>query len=143
MRAGNRPPNGTHRGDLAAIAAALWAVIGTGLVVAGAFWLARQGETATRALVPVALVVGWWKARVVLSPIGRRNVRRLVEGPERRPLPDLFPPRIWLLAFLFMAVGALLRRSPMPRDVLGLVYVAVGFALLLGAWASWSARTTR
>jgi hypothetical protein len=131
---------GWDRATLVALAAWTWAAVGTGLTVAGVVWLAGPDGTATRVFVPLALLVGWWKARLILTPMARSNVRRLLSGPGRRQLIEVYPPRGWLLAIGFVVLGAVLRRSVLPRDVLGLVYLGVGFGLLLAARAAWIAR---
>jgi hypothetical protein len=38
-----------------------------------------------------------------------------------------------------MAVGAVLRHTALPRPILGVAYVAIGAALLLGAEPLWRA----
>ena len=130
---------GLDRSALIAVAGSMWLAVGTGLAAVGSSWLVTRGGPGTWMLVPVALAVGWAKATWVLAPIADRNARRIRNGPALRPLPAVFPPRTWLLIAGFMALGAVLRRSSLPRDLLGLVYIAVGFGLVLASARSWVA----
>lgn len=124
---------GWSRSRLVRLAAALWLVVGGALATTGVVWLVRYGGAPAWAMVPVAVGVGWAKARFALAPMARSNVRRLQDGPPRLPLYAMYRARTWLLVAGFMALGAVLRRSALPRELLGLVYLAVGVALALGS----------
>ena len=131
---------GLGRSAQLAVAGGLWLVIGAGLAAVGSMWLATRGGPGSWLLAPLAVTFGWAKAVYVLAPMADRNAQRIRSGPARRPLPGVFPPRTWILVAGFMALGAVLRRSALPRDLLGLLYVAVGVALVLGSRRSWAAR---
>ena len=131
---------GLERSAQLAVVGSLWFAVGTGLALVGSSWLVTRGGPGSWLLVPVALGVGWAKATWVLAPMADRTADRIRSGPDRRPLQAVFPSRTWLLVALFMTLGALLRRSSIPRDLLGLVYVAVGSGLVLASTRSWMAR---
>ena len=133
---------GLGRSTRLAVAGGLWLAVGGGLATVGSVWLVTRGGPGSWSLAPVAVLVGWAKATYILAPMADRNVERIRSGPAYRPLLGVFPPRTWLLVAGFMALGAVLRRSSVPRDFLGLVYVAVGVALVLGSTRSWTARRT-
>lgn len=122
-------------------AAALWMAVGVGLSAVGAWWLARGGAVPGFWGVPVAVALGIVKGRYVLRPMAARNGARIVRGPARSPLWTLFPVTTWTLMAGFMTLGAVLRRTAVPRGWLGALYLAVGSALMLGAargWGEWS-----
>jgi hypothetical protein len=48
-------------------------------------------------------------------------------------------PKTWLLVTTMMGSGILLRRSGVPRPILGVLYTAVGTGLLFGGWQLWKA----
>jgi hypothetical protein len=131
---------GLGRSAQLAVAGGLWLAVGAGLAIVGSTWLVTRGGPGTWLLAPVAILVGWAKAAYVLAPMADRNAERIRTGPARRALPAVLPARTWILGAGFMALGAVLRRSALPRDLLGLVYVAVGVALVLGSCRSWAAR---
>ena len=128
---------------LLALAAFVWLVVGAVLGMVGSFWLLEHGTATTWSAAPLALGIGWVKARWALTPIAERNARRLLDGPIRRSLTELYAPRVWVLAGAFMLVGVALRKSGIPKDLLGLIYLAVGIALVLGSRASYVARSER
>jgi len=119
-------------------AALLWTGVGVGLGTAGAVWTFGAAGAWGWALVPAALVVGLLKARVALEPTARRSAARIRARGDGRCLGGFLSWRTWLFVAAMMALGAGLRRSPLPRGVLGFVYVAVGAALLWGSRVFWA-----
>ena len=115
------------------LAAATWTAVGLGLGIAGAIWSA-----ATPWIVAGAIVLGLVKGRFVLAPRARANGDRILESGEGRCLGGAFTFPTWALVLAMMGLGALLRRSPLPRPWLGGIYLAVGVALLLGSVPVWS-----
>ncbi|RMG90131.1 MAG: hypothetical protein D6708_08945 [Candidatus Dadabacteria bacterium] len=80
-----------------------------------------------------AVVVGVAKARMALVPTARKALARIRARGDGRCLGGFLSWRSWLFVAAMMALGAVLRRSPVPRGLLGFVYLAVGTGLL---WAS-------
>lgn len=121
-------------------AAFVWTAVGAGLLAAGLAWIVGSPSAAWLAAIPAALAVGWAKGRFVLAPRARANTRRIAAAGEARCVGGAFSWGSWLLAIGMMAGGMLLRRSPIPRPWLGLVYTTVGIALLAAsahAWSGW------
>lgn len=129
-------PASSRRGRLLA-AAALWSAVGAGLLAAGSVWLLSSRVPWVWFALAAAVAAGWAKGRWVLERVASRNARRILSGGEERCLGGAFSWGAWLLAAFFMALGFLLRRSPLPREWLGAIYVAVGAALLLASRVAW------
>ena len=128
------------RGTRLFLAALLWTGVGTGLLAAGLRWIFGAPSAAWLAAIPAALVVGWAKGRLVLAPRARANAERIVASGESRCVGGVFPWTSWALALGMMAGGFLLRRSSIPRPWLGVLYAAVGTALVAAsahAWGRW------
>ena len=120
------------------VAALLWTGIGTGLAAAGLYWIFGARSAVWLAATPVAVLAGWLKGRFVLGPRAGANARRIVEAGDGRCLGGAFSWGSWGLALGMMIGGILLRRSPIPRPWLGLLYTAVGTGLLAASTASWT-----
>lgn len=123
------------------LAALLWTGIGTGLLAAGVRWLLGAPAAWFGAL-PVALLAGWIKGRLVLAPRAEANAMRIVQAGEERCIGGVFSWGSWGIAVVMVAGGIALRHSALPRPWLGLLYCAIGAALVaasLGSWARWRA----
>jgi hypothetical protein len=120
------------------LAALIWTVVGGGLLAAGARWtVAGRGLTGW-AVLGMALVVGWLKARFVLAGRAADNARRIVAAGEDRCLGGVFAWSAWLFVLAMVAVGYLLRHSDVPRLWVGAIYAAVGLGLVLASLRTWS-----
>ena len=119
------------------LAAFLWTGIGTGLLTAGVRWLLAAPSPTWLAALPLSLAAGWAKGRFLLGPRVDRNSQRLAQGDERRCVGGVFSWGSWGVALLMMTGGMLLRRSALPRPWLGLLYAAVGAALLTASARAW------
>jgi len=121
-------------------AAVLWTVVGTGLLSIGGYW-ARPGDSASITwLLALAALGGLLKGHFVLRRAAERIVRRIETRGDGRCLGGFISLRTWLLVGLMMGSGYWLRHGLLPRPVVGLVYVAVGSALLWGSsrlWRAW------
>ena len=134
-------PNASRRTRLL-LAALVWSGAGLGLLTAGARWVCSAGPQWVAGSLALAAAVGWAKGRFVLAPRAEANARRIAAGPESAAVSTVFPLASWGLVAVMMAAGALLRRSALPRLWLGVVYAAIGVALLAGSapgWRRWRA----
>lgn len=123
------------------LAALVWSGVGTGLLAAGLHWLLAASPRFASAGLASALAVGVAKGRLVLARRAEANARRIEGTPEHGAVLGFFAPSAWGLAAGMMAAGALLRRSALPRPWLGILYAAIGVALLsasVPAWRHWS-----
>lgn len=123
-------------------AAGLWTVVGAGLTVVGSVWSLHGPRWASFA-VPVAVGVGLLKSWLVLDRAACRTADRIEARGDGRCLGGFLSIGTWLLVALMMTAGRILRGGLVPRHWVGLVYVAVGTALLGSsrvAWVRWRAR---
>ena len=120
------------------LAALVWTVVGTGLLITGVHWVLLAPVWWDAPVGLAALGVGWAKGRFVLAKAAEANALRIEGSAHRRFIGAAFPLGMWVMAVAMMVLGAFLRRSHMPRLWLGLIYVAVGTALLLGSRVTWS-----
>lgn len=121
------------------LAALLWIGVGTMLSWWAADWLLSLQERYKWFLIGAALVLGILKARFVLTRIAGGIVRRIEMRGDGRCLGGFLSVRSWLIIILMMGAGRLLRGGPMPRSICGLIYGAVGTALILASLPVWNA----
>ncbi len=116
-------------------ASLLWTCVGFGLGAAGLAWCLADGRPWL--LVPLGVAAGLAKAWFVIRPAAHRNASRIIERGDGQCLGGFLSWRSWAFAAGMMLLGSALRHSPMPRSVLGVLYVAIGAALLAGALPLW------
>ncbi len=121
------------------LAALLWTTVGGALLVVGAGWalLGRRGYML--AIVALAVAAGALKAEFVLARTARRAIERIRARGDGRCIGGFLSWRTWGFVVLMMGLGYTLRHGLLPHPVVGIIYVAVGTALLLASRRFWSA----
>jgi hypothetical protein len=125
------------------LAGLFWTVTGAALLTFGTIWAIQARTTMTALILPVALGLGLAKSEWILTRVTHRIVERVRTGRADRWIGGFMPLHLWLAIALMILVGRLLRLYVLPRDMVGLIYVAVGMALLLSGrviWARWFSR---
>ena len=115
----------------------LWSAIGTMLIVRGAGWI---GSGKNLLFIAPALLLGTLKSVYVLDRTARRGVERIVRLRDGTCLGAVYSWKTWMLVLLMMASGFLLRFFFEPGGIIGTLYVAIGWALILSSrhgWAGW------
>lgn len=121
-------------------AALLWTVVGLGLTAAGLAWSFGSALPWSLLLAVAGVAAGAVKGRLVISKMADWNTARIIARGDGRCLGGFLAPKTWLLVAAMMASGIILRRSGVPRPILGFLYTAVGSALLIGGRQLWKAR---
>jgi hypothetical protein len=127
------------RGVQLLLAAATWTFVGTGLLIAGLRWSLRSEPDLAAMLVVLAVLAGLLKVAFALRPAARRVADRIERRGDGRCVGGFFSWRTWLFVALMILSVQGLRRVGMPLPVLGVIYVAVGVALLIASWWLWRA----
>ena len=119
------------------LAASLWSVIGSMLIFRGVSWLSAVGKIW---IMCPAMIIGTIKSLFILDKTARKGVRRILEMADGRCLGAVYSIRTWLLVLVMMGAGTALRRSALPKEILGGLYVTIGWALFFSsrhAWLAW------
>ncbi len=119
------------------LAATLWSLIGGVLMFRGASWLVAVERLWV--IVP-ALIAGTLKSLFILDNTARKGVHRILEMADGTCLGAVYSIRTWLLVLVMIGSGMVLRQSALPRELLGGLYVAIGWALFYSsrhAWRAW------
>ena len=91
-----------------------------------------------------ALFVGSIKSFLILDRSAKKGIDRILASRHGKCIGGVYPVKIWLLVLVMMLSGILLRNSSLAKEVLGLLYVAIGWALLYSsrnAWRAWKYKT--
>jgi hypothetical protein len=134
-------PSAPARGHLLTAAIA-WTVVGAALLFFGLRWAWASQSGLVRGLLIAAVFAGALKARLVLRRAARRSIDRIRSRGDDRCLGGFIPLWGWGLVLLMMGMGFALRHGLLPHPVVGLIYVAIGTALLTGSvdfWRAWHA----
>jgi hypothetical protein len=121
-------------------ASLMWTVVGGGMLYFGSHWVLGGRIPYVRLLLAVAVGVGLFKSHFVLDRVARRTVERIRTRGDGRCIGGFLSWRTWAFVVLMMAAGRLMRGGLLPKPEVGLVYTAVGTALLLSArllWLAW------
>ncbi|MFH1748467.1 MAG: hypothetical protein ABIG44_15645 [Planctomycetota bacterium] len=121
------------------LGALMWSVVGSALLAFGVYWVISGDRLLVWALLPVAIVAGWLKARFVLARTAARMIKRIRERGDGRCLGGFLSWRSWLFVAVMVTAGRLLRGGLLSRDVVGLIYTTIGAALLLAGRRIWQA----
>ncbi|MCP3903897.1 MAG: hypothetical protein GY715_09710 [Planctomycetes bacterium] len=108
------------------------------LLTMGVRWL-RAGSSPVLLLLAVAAAIGVVKAVTVLRQAARRISGRIRSRDDCRCVGGFFSWRTWLFVAAMMGLGFVVRASPIPAEVVGVVYAAVGVALLIASGYLWLA----
>lgn len=117
-------------------AASMWLVASLILGVRGALWVGRSDWWF--ALLFLGVTIGAVKARFLLDGVARRASARIRARGCSACAGGFLSWKSWVLVLSMIAGGHALRLTATPRPVLGVLYVAVGFGLLIADRIYWS-----
>jgi hypothetical protein len=120
-------------------AALLWTVVGLGLAAVGLAWSFGSTFPWSLLLAIIGIAAGMVKGRLVIRKMADWNTARIIARGDGRCLGGFLAPKTWLLVTVMMGSGIILRRSGVPRPILGVLYTAVGTGLLIGGQQLWKA----
>ena len=128
-------PGGSRKTHLL-LAAMLWSVAGTILMVRAAFWLVHAHLVV---LAVPAVLLGSLKSHLVLDRTAIKSINRILLLEDGACLGAVYSVKTWLLVMGMMSAGILLRHSALPRPWLGLLYATIGWGLLWSSRLGWQA----
>lgn len=121
------------------LAGLMWSAVGTGLLSFGVSW-SWHGHTAlTPWSLAAAVAIGLLKSRLIMDNAARRIIGRIRARGDGRCLGGFVSLPTWLLIAAMMGLGRLLRTHFVAPHVVGVIYVAVGSALLVSSRLMWRA----
>ncbi len=117
-------------------AGVVWVMVGLFLCARAIGWFAQSPHW----VIPLsiaALLIGWIKARFIFSKLVKRNIRRIKELSPNKEKICVFAfqaMQSYLIIITMIALGIVLRLSPIPREYLAAIYLAIGSALFFAGF---------
>jgi hypothetical protein len=118
------------------VAACIWTAMGAILVLRG--WVGFPEEQRFL-LFLVGMAIGTLKSLLVLDRSAARNVERIKQSREGRCIGGVYSIKMWGMVLLMVLGGRLLRVFT-PDEVVWLLYLAIGWALVFSSrliWLQW------
>ncbi|MEK6197506.1 MAG: hypothetical protein N2B58_04965 [Desulfobacterales bacterium] len=87
------------------------------------------------------LLLGTAKAFFILDRMARKNMKRIKEFEDKVCFGSVYSLKTWFMVAAMIALGRFLRTTVLPGEVVGLIYTAVGWALMLSSrlmWIEWN-----
>jgi hypothetical protein len=106
----------------------------------GSHWILSSHSALAIPFLAASILAGWAKARFVLERTAMRTLDRIESRGDGRCLGGFLSWKSWLLVASMILLGRLLRSSPLPVLYRGMIYAAIGGALLIASrllWAGW------
>ena len=97
-------------------------------------------------MIVLALAIGFLKGHFLLSRMARRNIERIIGLSPHKEKICLFAfqaIQAYLVILGMMAIGILVRHSSVAREVLAVVYLAIGSGLMYASIPYWMAKSTQ
>ena len=118
--------------------ALIWAVVGFFLLTNG-FVLVSLENHLWYGL--IGLLLGTAKAFFILDRLARKNIKRIKEFEDKICFGSVYSLKTWVMVAGMIALGRFLRTTVLPGEIIGLIYTAVGWALMLASrlmWIEWN-----
>ena len=120
------------------LAALIWSVVGFFLLTNGFVLISLKGHLWYGV---VGLVLGTAKTFFILDRVARKNVNRIKEFEDKICIGSVYSWKTWILVAAMIVLGRFLRTTILPGEIVGLIYTAVGWALMLASrlmWREWN-----
>ena len=119
------------------LAALIWSVVGFFLLTNGFVLISLQD----RLWYAVAgFILGTAKTFIILDRVARKNIKRIKEFEDKVCIGSVYSWKTWVLVAGMIVLGRFLRTTVLSGEVVGLIYTAVGWALMLASrlmWKTW------
>lgn len=115
------------------LAGGLWLAVALLLCAITIPWLRPLNGMALTGVLAAGLLIAALISRFGFSRLARRNISRIDGLGERASALAFQPGKSYFVILLMMAMGWILRHSPLPKPVLAAAYVGIGGGLLLAS----------
>jgi hypothetical protein len=115
---------------LFAIAGVIWTGVGVLLLTYAVTWLRPVELPVEIELIVAGLAVAVVFVRFVFHGIVSKNIARIQDGPARASAFSFQGWKSYVVTVFMIVLGIALKRSPIPKPDLAVMYLGIGLALL-------------
>ena len=93
----------------------------------------------------IGLLFGSAKTFFILDRVARKNIKRIKEFEDKACFGSVYSLKTWSMVAGMIILGRFLRTTVLPGEIIGLIYTAVGWALMISSrlmWIEWN-RTSK
>ena len=120
------------------LGALIWILVGFFLLINGFVLVSLQNHLWYGL---AGMVLGSAKSFFILDRVAQKNLRRIKEFEDKVCIGSVYSWKTWALVLAMIGFGRYLRTTVLPGDVVGFIYCAVGWALMLSSrliWVEWN-----
>lgn len=122
---------------LLSVAAFFWSAVGLLLIARGLGYFQFPDNILTAL---AALFMGTLKSFFILDRVSRRNITRIRLLGGQSNILKIYSPGMWIVIGMMIVFGRILRNSSVQQELIGVLFLAIGWGLLFSSrkiWAAW------
>ena len=127
----NIPEPAVKRKSLLLTAGFTWIIVGLFLICRTIPWL-NEANNLFYIILAVGLILGYLKSRFILAKIINKNVIRIKNLSPHKERICIFAFQAlqsYVIVLVMILLGISLRATSIPREILSVIYIAIGFGL--------------
>ncbi len=129
----NKYKPGVKRKYLILVSGLVWVAIGIMLNALAINWLSELHIASTWLYIVAGVILGLIIHHFGFLKIVDRNLGRIKSLDPKTCVFAFMSWKSYLLVIIMITMGILLRHSPIPRNLLSIIYVGIGLALVLSS----------
>lgn len=115
------------------LAGCLWMSIGIMLLFFAASWLLHSANINRYAFAGTGIALAAFVHYFGFRKIADKNIARILPLEEKRCLFSFLTWKTYLIIPAMIALGTILRHSSIPKQYVAILYLGIGFALILSS----------
>jgi len=115
------------------LAGIVWECVGIMLLLLAFSWLSTESNTALYIHSGAGTVLALLIHHFGFLKIVDKNLNRILQMNGKKCLFSFFPRKSYLLIFVMVTIGAILRHSMISKPYLAILYIGIGLALILSS----------
>lgn len=124
---------GVEKHILLLIAGLIWIAVGSMLLCFSYFWLRDAERNMVMLMAGSGIVISLFVHHFGFLRVVDNNLGRILPMQGKRCVFSFMTWKSYILVLVMAATGILLRRSPIPRTYLSVLYIGIGAALILSS----------
>jgi len=115
------------------LAGGLWVCVGALLLSLAVSWLLETVDVSRYGFAGFGVVLALLVHHLGFLKIVNKNTERILRADEKKCIFSFMPWKSYLIIPVMIAMGAILRRSAIPKQYLAILYIGIGLALILSS----------